>query len=206
MKNNLAKQTEELKKNVDKVSHSSKETIKTLIDSNTKQFGLILDANKKTFESISKLLKEKSVDPALTNAITSTFSKSIKLSEETIDSVIDSHSKRIAQSINFVSRFTEILKSDDITSKEGVSKLLDLAKDNLETSTALTMENIEKMVQAYSEHLNLALAFNRKFAENIQTYVNSLVHNQKRSSDMFPYGDVAFDWWKKAEEKEKHKA
>jgi len=210
MKNTINKQTETLRKSVDSVSHSSKETIKALVDSNTKQFDSVLDANKKTFDSISKLLHEKEVDPAFISIIKNTFNKSVKLSEDVIDTVIDSHCKRIDQSINFVARFMDVLKTEDMSSKEGMDKLLELAKENLESSTNLTMENIEKMIHAYSEHLNLALTFNRKFAENVQSYANSLIDNHaknRENSFSFPYySDLAFDWWRKPEEKEKTKA
>ena len=210
MKNTISKHTETLKKSVDSASQSSKETIKALIDTNTKQFGTVLDANKKTFDAISKLLRDKEVDPAFLSTIKNSFTKSVQLSEDVIDTVIDSHCKRIDQAIDFVTRFMDILKNEDMTSKEGTDKLLELAKENMESSTNLTMQNIEKMIQAYSEHLNLALAFNRKFAENVQSYANSMMDNHSKNKDnLFPfpyYGDFAFDWWKKGEEKEKTKA
>ena len=107
MKNTINKQAESLKKSIDSVSQTSKDSIKSLIESNSKQFDSALETNKKTFDSISKMLYEKEMDPTIVSAFKTTFGKGIKLSEDVIDSVIDSHTKRIDLTIDFTTKFME---------------------------------------------------------------------------------------------------
>jgi len=206
MKNTINKQAESLKKSIDSVSQSSKESIKTLIDSNSKQFDTALETNKKTFDSISKMLYEKEMDPSIVSAFKSTFGKSIKMSEDVIDSVIDSHTKRIDLSIDFTSKFMEAIKSEDLTTKEGVEALVELVKENFDKSTELSMHNMEKIVSVYNDHLNLALNFNKKFADNINSQIVSMFKLQKKNIDSFFSLDMVNEWWKNAASEEKTKA
>jgi hypothetical protein len=203
MKTVINKQTETIKKSIDSVSQNSKETIKLLIDSNAKQFDSLLEANKKTFDSVSKILHEKEMDPSFVSNLKNTYTKSVKLSEDVIDSIIDSHTKRIEQSIDFVNRFMEIIKNEDIGSKEGNDKLIELAKENLDRSTELSMKNMEKIVSSYGDHLNVALSFNRKFADNLNSQITSMFKLQKKSMDNFFPMEMVTDWWKNGEEKVK---
>ncbi|MGP8215721.1 MAG: hypothetical protein ACLQQ4_09185 [Bacteroidia bacterium] len=204
MKNTINKQAETLKKSIDNVSQSSKESIKSLIDSNSKQFDSALETNKKTFDSISKMLYEKEMDPSIVSAFKTTFGKGIKLSEDVIDSIIDSHTRRIDLSIDFTTRFMEILKNEDLNSKEGVDKLVELVKENFDKSTELSMNNMEKIVSVYNDHLNLALNFNKKFGENINSQIVSMFKLQKKNIDSFFAMDMVTDWWKNVgEEKSK---
>jgi len=204
MKNTINKQAETLKKSIDNVSQNSKESIKTLIDSNSKQFDSALETNKKTFDSISKMLYEKEMDPSIVSAFKTTFGKGIKLSEDVIDSIIDSHTRRIDLSIDFTTKFMEIVKNEDFNSKEGIDKLVDLVKENFDRSTELSMNNMEKIVSVYNDHLNLALNFNKKFGENINSQIMSMFKLQKKNIDSFFAMDMVTEWWKNVgEEKSK---
>jgi len=204
MKNTINKQAETLKKSIDNVSQNSKESIKTLIDSNSKQFDSALETNKKTFDSISKMLYEKEMDPSIVSAFKTTFGKGIKLSEDVIDSIIDSHTRRIDLSIDFTTKFMEIVKNEDLNSKEGIDKLVDLVKENFDRSTELSMNNMEKIVSVYNDHLNLALNFNKKFGENINSQIMSMFKLQKKNIDSFFAMDMVTEWWKNVgEEKSK---
>jgi len=205
MKNTINKQAESLKKSIDSVSQSSKESIKTLIESNSKQFDSALETNKKTFDSISKMLYEKEMDPTIVSAFKTTFGKGIKLSEDVIDSVIDSHTKRIDLSIDFTTKFMEAVKSEDLNTKEGVERLVELVKENFDKSTELSMHNMEKIVSVYNDHLNLALNFNKKFADNINSQIVSMFKLQKKNIDSFFSMDMVNEWWKNVGE-EKTKA
>ena len=205
MKNTINKQAETLKKSIDSVSQSSKESIKTLIESNSKQFDSALETNKKTFDSISKMLYEKEMDPTIVSAFKSTFGKSIKMSEDVIDSIIDSHTTRIDLTIDFTTKFMELVKTEDLNTKEGLDKLVDLVKENFDKSSELSMGNMEKIVAVYNDHLNLALNFNKKFADNINSQITSMFKLQKKNIDSFFAMDMVTDWWKNVSE-EKSKA
>ena len=205
MKNTINKQAETLKKSIDSVSQSSKESIKTLIESNSKQFDSALETNKKTFDSISKMLYEKEMDPTIVSAFKSTFGKSIKMSEDVIDSIIDSHTTRIDLTIDFTTKFMELVKNEDLNTKEGVDKLVELVKENFDKSSELSMGNMEKIVNIYNDHLNLALNFNKKFGENINSQITSMFKLQKKNIDSFFAMDMVTEWWKNVSE-EKSKA
>ncbi|HWY98731.1 MAG TPA: hypothetical protein VNY36_06580 [Bacteroidia bacterium] len=205
MKNTINKQAETLKKSIDSVSQSSKESIKTLIESNSKQFDSALETNKKTFDSISKMLYEKEMDPSIVSAFKSTFGKGIKMSEDVIDSIIDSHTTRIDLTIDFTTKFMELVKNEDLNTKEGVDKLVELVKENFDKSSELSMGNMEKIVNIYNDHLNLALNFNKKFGENINSQITSMFKLQKKNIDSFFAMDMVTEWWKNVSE-EKSKA
>jgi len=206
MKNTINKQAETLKKSIDSVSQSSKESIKTLIESNSKQFDSALETNKKTFDSISKMLYEKEMDPSIVTAFKSTFGKGIKMSEDVIDSIIDSHTQRMDLTIDFTTKFMEAVKNEDLTSKEGVEKLIELVKENFDKSSELSMGNMEKIVAVYNDHLNLALNFNKKFADNINSQITSMFKLQKKNIDSFFAMDMVTEWWKNVSTDEKTKA
>jgi len=196
MKNTITKQTETLKKSIDSASKNSKESIKSVIESNTKQFDSAIESNKKAFDSISKMLYEKEMDPSIVTSFKTTFVKSIKLSEDAIDSVIDSHTKRIDLSIDFMTKFMEIMNNEDISTAEGKEKLIGLVKDSFEQSAELSMRNMEKIIAVYNEHLNHALNFNKKFADTINSQIISMFKLQKRSIDSFYDIDMVTEWWK----------
>lgn len=206
MKNTMNKQAETLKKSIDSVSQSSKESIKTLIESNSKQFDSALETNKKAFDSISKMLYEKEMDPSIVSAFKTSFGKGIKLSEDVIDSIIDSHTHRIDMTIDFTTKFMELVKTEDLSTKEGVEKLVDLVKENFDKSSELSMHNMEKIVSLYNDHLNLALNFNKKFADNINSQITSMFKLQKKNIDSFFSMDLVNEWWKNVSTEEKSKA
>ena len=203
MKNTISKQAETLKKQVDNASQKSKESIKHLVDVNSKQFDSAVKANSKTFDAISKALYEKEMDPAIVRAFKSNFIKSLKLSEETIDSIIDAHKKRIDVSVDFTEKFAEAIKNEDMTSKEGVEKLLNILKENLHRSTELSLRNMEKVATIYNDHLNLVLNFNRKFADNINAQVSTLFKLQNKNVDSSALLDMVNQWWKTTAAEEK---
>ncbi|MGP8215527.1 MAG: hypothetical protein ACLQQ4_08190 [Bacteroidia bacterium] len=196
MKNTISKQSETLKKSIDTVSQNSKESIKSVIESTAKQFDSAIESNKKTFDSISKLLYEKEMDPSIVSSFKSNFGKSIKLSEDAIDSVIDSHTSRIELSIDFTTKFMDIIKNEDLSTAEGRDKLVTLVKENFEQSTELSMHNMEKIIAVYNDHLNHALNFNKKFADNINSQIISMFKLQKKSIDNFFDMDMITEWWK----------
>jgi len=196
MKNTNNLQVESLKKTIDSASQKSKESIKTLIDTNTKQFESAIELNKKNFDAISKVLYDKEMDPSIISSFKTNFTKGIKLSEDTIDTIIDNHRKRTELSIDFVNRFIEIIRSEDIGTKKGMDKITDLVKENFDRSTELSMANMEKIVSIYNDHLNLVLNFNKKFAENMNSQITAMFKVQKKNIDPFFGLEMANEWWK----------
>ena len=196
MKNTNHKPVETLKKSIDNVSQRSKESIKTLVETSTKQFDSAIEANKKTFDSLSKMLYDKEMDTTILSSFKNNFGKGIKLSEVTMDAIIDAYTRRMDFNIDFANRFMETLRSEDMNTKEGTNALIELVKENLDKSSALSAENMDKMVALYNEHLNFALNFNKKFADNINAQVAAMFKLQKKYVDSFYSLDSMSDWWK----------
>jgi hypothetical protein len=197
MKSTNHRPAETLKKSIDSVSQRSKESIKTLVETSTKQFDSAIEANKKTFDSLSKMLYDKEMDTTILTTFKTNFGKSVKLSETTLDAIIDAFTKRIDFNIDFVNKFMEMIRSENLNTKEGTEALMELVKETLDKSSALSTENMEKMVALYNEHLNFALNFNKKFADNMNSQVAAMFKLQKKYVDSFYSLDTMSDWWKK---------
>ncbi|HTA84289.1 MAG TPA: hypothetical protein VK783_15200 [Bacteroidia bacterium] len=190
MKKTLTKQAETLKNKIDSTSEKSKETIKKLIETNSKQFDSALEASTKAYTPISETLYEQDMDASMISTFRSTFGKSLKLSEEVIDTVIDSHTRRIDLSIDFTTKMIETLQTEDFSKTEGIEKLMTLLKENFNKSTELSVQNMEKMVTEYNNHLNLGLNFNEKISNNISAQLSAMVKLQKKNIDGFFTNDM----------------
>ena len=202
MKTTNNKQTETLKSSIDNASRSSKESIKALIDANSILFDSAIEKSNSSFNSISKALYENELDPSLISASKSTLLKSLKLSEDVINSIVDSHTKRINQSVEFTAKLLEVVHNENLNTPEGVNKLVDLAKENLDRSTELSINNLGKIASVYNDHLNLAISFNKKFAETINSQITSLFKLQNKN--IYPLDSIT-EWWKTVgEEKSKN--
>ncbi|HXP51238.1 MAG TPA: hypothetical protein VN922_14870 [Bacteroidia bacterium] len=202
MKTTNNKQTETLKSSIDNASRSSKESIKALIDANSILFDSAIEKSNSSFNSISKALYENELDPSLISASKSTLLKSLKLSEDVINSIVDSHTKRINQSVEFTAKLLEVVQNENLNTPEGVNKLVDLAKENLDRSTELSINNLGKIASVYNDHLNLAISFNKKFAETINSQITSLFKLQNKN--IYPLDSIT-EWWKTVgEEKSKN--
>jgi len=190
MKKTITKQAETLKTKIDAASKQSKETIKKLIESNSKQYDSALEASTKAYTPISETLYEQDMDASMISTFRSTFGKSLKLSEEVIDTVIDSHTRRIDLSIDFTTKMIETLQTEDFSKAEGMEKLITLLKENFNKSTELSVQNMEKMVTEYNNHLNLGLNFNEKISNNISAQLSAMVKLQKKNIDGFFTNDM----------------
>jgi hypothetical protein len=202
MKTTNNKQTETLKSSIDNASRSSKESIKALIDANSILFDSAIEKSNSSFNSISKALYENELDPSLISASKSTLLKGLKLSEDVINSIVDSHTRRINQSVEFTAKLLEIVQNENLNTPEGVNKLVDLAKENLDNSTELSVNNLGKITSVYNDHLNLAVTFNKKFADTINSQITSLFKLQNKN--IYPLDSIT-EWWKTVgEEKSKN--
>ncbi|MGP8216571.1 MAG: hypothetical protein ACLQQ4_13475 [Bacteroidia bacterium] len=181
MKNTLNQQTEMLKKNMETVSQKSKESIKNLVDANTESFNSAFEANNKTFSSISKALYDNELDPAIARNIRSAYAKGLKLSEDTIDSIIDAHTKNLGLSVDFTTKFVDAIRQQDLGTDEGVENLLNLVQENLDKTTKLSFDNMQKFASVYNDHLNLALNFNKQFADIFSAQIDAMFNLQKKN-------------------------
>ena len=202
MKHIVHKHAETLKKHVDGMSEKSRERIKHLVDVNSKHFENAVKANAKNFDAISKMLYEREMDPSIVSSFKNNFINSLKLSEETIDSIIDASKERVGLSVDFTTKFADAIRHEDLTTTEGIETLLEMLKENMDKSTELSLRNMEKVSSIYNEHLNLALSFNKRFADSFSSHIHSLFKMQKRTADKAT-SDIVNEWWKAThEEKE----
>ena len=95
--------------------------------------------------------------------------------------------------MEFTAKLLEIVKGEDLNTPEGVNKIVELAKENLDRSTELSINNLSKINTVYNEHLNLAVTFNKKFADTINSQVASVFKLQNKN--IYPIDTIA-DWWK----------
>jgi hypothetical protein len=66
----------------------------------------------------------------------------------------------------------------------------------------LTVNNTKEILEFYNKHTNLAVNFNQKFGENINTQLESMFKIQ--SAGLNKFTDWASEWWKEAEKTIKH--
>lgn len=194
-------QLEKLKENIDAVSQKSKETIRYIINSSSRQFETALEANKEFIESIeTKSLTNDLADTAIVSDIKKTFSNSVELSEEAIDTIIDIQSSQLRTAIDFNLKLAETIRNLDLTDNEYRKKLFEVIDKNFEESSSQLIENTKKMTEIYNKHINLAVNFNEQFAKNINDQLQMLNRFQNKNMDMF--NDWATHWWKAASKEE----
>ncbi|NNM94007.1 MAG: hypothetical protein HKL88_00920, partial [Bacteroidia bacterium] len=68
--------------------------------------------------------------------------------------------------------------------------------DNFNQSPELSIHNLEKLVSVYNSHLNMALNFNKNFAETINSQIAAMFELQKKNLDTFFATNLLTEWWK----------
>ncbi|HTA83494.1 MAG TPA: hypothetical protein VK783_11185 [Bacteroidia bacterium] len=195
-KNLTTAKAETLKKNINRVSQKSKDAIKNLFERDSKQLNSALKDNLKGFDSISKILCEKEIDPSIINPIKSFFIKSIVLHEYIADLVMNSHTQRINLFADFSTRITDAVKDDDLNSREGIERLFGMVNENLDKSTELSLQNMENIALLYNDHLNLVLNSNKKLAERIDSKIVSMYKLYGKDVEASILMDMVSNWWK----------
>jgi hypothetical protein len=198
MKTTINEKAEKIKSNINGTAEKSKEVIREIINSSSKHIGEALDSNSKFVDSIKgKFQQETGTDNTLTDTLKKAFGKSIELSEETIDSVINGYTRQMEFNIDFNTRLIDAVKE---SGNQGVEKVLQLIQENFETSRQLTIDNLKETIDSYNKHTNLAINFNKKFGESINAQMEGMFKLQENSVKMFTRWTS--EWWKDGREKD----
>lgn len=191
MNNTLNEKAEKIKSNIKGTAEKSKETIRQFIDSNKKHVGEAIDSNKKIVDSIKEKLDQQDVDDSVTDNVKDTFGKSVELAEDALDSIINSYTRQMEMNVDFNTKLVDAIKE---SKSEHPEKVLELIHQNFEATHQLTINNTKEILDFYNKHTNLAVNFNEKFGESINSHIESLYKIQGRGLNRFT--DWASEWWK----------
>jgi len=193
----LNEKSEKIKNSIKTTAETSKETIREIIESNSKYIDSALDTNKKIVESIKAKLNQQEIDDSITDTFKYTFKKSVELAEDAIDSIILSYTKQTELNIDFNTKLIDTLKD---SSNKNPEKVLNLIQENFETTRQLNIDITKEILGFYNKHTNLAVNFNQKFGETIQTQVEVLAKIQSKGVARFT--EWTSNWWKENEKEE----
>ena len=196
METTLNEKSEKIKKSINGTAEKSKETIREIIVSNTKYIGEALESNKNIVDSIKEKLNKQEIEDSVTDNLKSTFGKSVELAEDALDSIINSYTRQMEMNIDFNTKLVDLIKE---TSNNHPEKLLELIHENFEASHQLTINNTKEILGFYNKHTSLAVSFNQKFGDSVETQIESLYKMQNKSLDKFT--NWAAEWWKSEEQK-----
>ncbi len=191
MDTTLNDKAEKIKNTIKGSAEKSKDTIKEFIDSNKKHVGEAIDSNKKIVDSIKAKFNQGEVDDAITDNVKEAFGKSVELAEDALDSIINSYTRQMEMNVDFNTKLVDALKE---SKTEHPEKVLELIRENFEASHKLTTENTKEILDFYNKHTNLAVNFNQKFGENINSQIESLFKIQGKGLEKF--AGWASEWWK----------
>ena len=194
METTLNEKAEKIKEKIKGTAEQSKKTIREIIDTNSKYIGTALESNKKIIDSIKEKLNQQEIEDTMTGPMKSTFGKSVELAEDALDSIISSYTRQMELNVDFNTKLVDAVKEADAKTPE---KVLNLIHENFEASRQLTVKNTKEILEFYNKHTNLAVNFNQKFGESINTQIESLFQIQSKGLSKFT--DWASDWWKQAE-------
>lgn len=194
MSTTLNSKSEKIKNSIKETAEKSKETIREIIGSNSKFIDSALDTNKKAVDSIKSKLNQQEIEDSLTANVKDTFLKSVELSENAIDGIVNTYIKQVEWNIDLNTKLIDALSENYGQNPE---KVLNLIYENFEASRQLTINNTKEIIDFYNKHTKLAVNFNKKFAENVTTQVEVLSRIQTKGLNQF--SDWATEWWKETE-------
>ncbi len=194
MKRELKEKAEKIKKNISGIAEKSKETIREIIASNSKYASEALDSNAQVFDTIKKNLKQQKMEDTVTDTLKDTLLKSVELAEDTLDAIINSYTRQMELAVDFNTRLVDAVSE---ANPDNAEKFLELIHENFETSHQLTVKNTKEILDFYNKHTNLALNFNKKFANNVNSQIDTLFEIQSKNLDKFT--NWASEWWKQKE-------
>ncbi len=194
MNTTLNEKSEKIKNSIKGTAEKSKETIREIITSNTKYIGDALDSNKKIVDSIKEKLNQQEIEDSVTDTLKTTFGKSVELAEDALDSIINSYTRQMEMNVDFNTKLVDAIKESKIDHPE---KVLQLIHENFEASHQLQIRNTKEILDFYNKHTNLAVNFNQKFGESINTQIESLFSLQNKGLNKFT--SWASEWWKQEE-------
>ena len=196
MNSSLNEKSEKIKNSIKGTAEKSKETIREIIASNTKYIDEALDSNKKIVDSIKEKLNQQEIEDSVTDTMKNTFGKSVELAEDALDSIINSYTRQMELNVDFNTKLVDAIKESSSAQPE---KLLELIHENFEASHQLTINNTKEILDFYNKHTNLAVNFNQKFGDSINTQIESLFNIQSKGLSKFT--NWASEWWKQEDKK-----
>lgn len=194
----LNEKAEKIKSTIKDSAEKSKETIREFIDSNKKHVGDAIDSNKKIVDSIKEKFDQVEVDDAITDTVKDTFGKSVELAEDALDSIINAYTRQMEMNVDFNTKLVDAIKE---SKTEHPEKVLELIRENFEASHKLTINNTKEILDFYNKHTNLAVNFNQKFGENINSQIESLFKVQGKG--LAKFSNWASEWWKEGGKEKK---
>jgi hypothetical protein len=201
MKNSVLEKAENIKTIIGDTALKSKEAVQELISLNSKYLGQALDSNKVIVEGIRQQFQFKEQSTPIVENMNKTFGKSVELSEETIDTIMDSYTTQIQMHIDYSTKLIDTIKeSFSFSSNNGeVEKILKVIQDNFEASVHSMNTSMKSIIESYNKHTNLALNFNKKFGDNVTLQLEMYQELQNNSLNMF--SSWATEWWKQNDHK-----
>jgi ElaB/YqjD/DUF883 family membrane-anchored ribosome-binding protein len=191
----FSEQIEELKEQLDGATKNAKEHIRTIIAACTGSYEKAIEANKKYVDELRNQLKGQHIDTSFFDEITNAFASSLEVSDEVIDSIIDSHMRRTNRIAEFHRKNLETLSKAYATDKVNYEDFLKLFQKNFEESIEHSTQDMKKVVDVYNKHLNLTVNFNKSFSKNINSQVDTMVKLQ--SKGLQAYSNWVANWWEK---------
>ncbi len=201
MKNNVSEKTENMKTVLGDTALKSKEAVKEIIHLNTRLLNEALESNKVLVNGIRDQFQLSDKNTSLFSAMNKTFGKSIELSEETIDHVLDSYNTQVKLYLEHNTKLIDAIKESATFSanNEGLDKVLKLVKENFESAVNTMNTSTQAIIESYNKHTSLALNFNKKIAETISSQFHN--YNQIQQNSMKAFSGWASEWWKHSDNK-----
>src|SRR3972149_440357 len=152
----ISEQIEGLKSKLDEASEEAKENIRSTINACTEQYNRAIETNKKYVNELREQMKDAKMDTSHLDEISGAFANSLQMSEEVIDTIIDSHLHRVNQIVDFNKKSVEQLHQGYVTGKFDYEKFISLLQKNFEHSIELSTSDMKKIVEMYNKHINLS--------------------------------------------------
>jgi hypothetical protein len=197
MKNPLSEKADQLKKIMDSTAQKSKENLEELIRVNNQLMGKALDSNKAIVDGIRKQFDVQDKNTPFFESLNKAFGKSVELSEESMDTIIDGYNKQIRMYVDFNTRLVDAIREsvNQSSNQAGMDTMLKLITDNFEQSVSSMNTNMKSTIDSYNKHTNLALNFNKKFGENVSAQLEIYKEFQSKNRNMM--ANWAALWGKK---------
>jgi hypothetical protein len=182
MKTNPELNGNHLKDKINGSAEANKETLRALVETNHRLIQEAMESNKKLVDSIREKLKEKAVTGTLAEPLKENFQKSLTVSEDALDSIINAYSKQMKQNMDFNSRIIDAIQQVKTLDSE---KMLHLIQDNFDKSNQLTIQSTKEVMACYQRHISLISQFNTRFAESFKSQVDAVFEFQRMSTQGF---------------------
>jgi hypothetical protein len=201
MKNSVSEKAEKIKTIIGDTALKSKEAVQEIINLNTQYLGKALDSNKLIVDGIRQQFQLKEQSTPIFDSLNKAFGKSIELSEETIDSIIEGYNKQIQLYVDYNTRLIDTLKETSALSANSreLEKILKLIHESFESSVQVMNNSMKAIIESYNKHTNLALNFNKKFGDNVTAQLE--MYSELQSNSMQAFSSWASEWWKQNDPK-----